>query len=318
MEGQLMNSSDPYRRSTVPEQYPQFSSNPDQDLQDWFQFSRKGSYSFPSLSSSQNDEEEDSVGGMLYEYEPPSPQVPISQYSLLLQRQSQGPGNRLWQWYLMCSNKQRFAIGCGILVSLLVLGTIFGAVAGAGAGLSRHQTTAVQATVVQATQIATDQMPMTPTPRSMLIPNPTVRPTLPPNPTPTFVSSPIPTPNPTPKPVEKFNVIVTSQMVKKIGIEYRYIFDILNKDSRSFGGSAIIALYNDQQQMPLAQQTFNLTQLLQPGLASTVYFDISTGPISQQSGNGVTHFKYILLVNGQQANAGGGQITDNYEDATLF
>jgi hypothetical protein len=107
-------------------------------------------------------------------------------------------------------------------------------------------------------------------------------------------------------------------MVKKVGREYRYIFDLLNNDSKSFGGSVTISLYNDSQQTPLSQQTFNMTQLLQPGLGSIVYLDILIGPASRQNANGVTRFKYAILVNGQEANVGGGQITDKYEDTSLF
>jgi hypothetical protein len=128
----------------------------------------------------------------------------------------------------------------------------------------------------------------------------------------------VPSPTPTPEPIEKFNVTVTSQMVKKVSMQYRYIFDIFNNDSKSFGGSVTIELYNDSQQTPLGKQTFNMTQLLQPGLSSIVYLDNPTGPASQQSINGITHFKYLIQVNGQEANVGGGQITDQYEDTSLF
>jgi hypothetical protein len=128
----------------------------------------------------------------------------------------------------------------------------------------------------------------------------------------------MPSPTPTPEPIEKFNVTVTSQMVKKVSMQYRYIFDIFNNDSKSFGGSVTIELYNDSQQTPLGKQTFNMTQLLQPGLSSIVYLDNPTGPASQQSSNGITHFKYIIQVNVKEVNVGVGQITDKYEDTSLF
>ena len=135
-----------------------------------------------------------------------------------------------------------------------------------------------------------------------------------PMPTPTLT----PTPQPTPKPVEKVNVTVSSQMVKKVGGKYRYLFEIHNHDSKSFKGSAMISLYNDKQQAALGQETFDVTQPLQPSLGSVVYFDSNTGPISQQGGDGITHFKYTIMVNGQEVNAGDGQITDKYEDTSLF
>ncbi|PYV93889.1 MAG: hypothetical protein DMG90_01335 [Acidobacteria bacterium] len=156
----------------------------------------------------------------------------------------------------------------------------------------------------------------------MPISTPTVMPTLAPSPTPTPAPSPTPTPapspTPTPKPVEKINVTVSSQMVKKVGGKYRYLFEIRNHDSKSFTGIATISLYNDKQQTALGQGTFDMIQPLQPSLGSVVCFDSNTGPISQRGGDGITHFKYTIMVNGQGVNAGEGQITGKYEDTSLF
>ncbi len=326
-----MNPNDPYERNTVLEQYLQIFSNPDQDPHDWFQLPQNGP-SAPQLSFPQYDGKSSPAIGTSY-----GSRDSHLHYTLLPQQQSQEPHDRLWQWYLGHSTKQRLVIGCCILMSLLLLGAIFGTIASAGPRQHQPQTATVQVTTVQITQTPTDQVP-TPTTVTMLIPNPTLMPTPPLSPKPTVTPVPTPTPRPSPKPtprpsptptvtpvptptpmpVEKVNVTVTSQMVKKIGRKYCYIFDILNNDSQSFDGRVTIALYNDRQPTPLGQQTFNMTQLLQPGFGSIVYFDIPTGPISQQSSNGITHFQYTILVNGQEANMGGGQITDQYEDTSLF
>ncbi len=322
-----MNPSDPHERNTVLERSPQFSSNSDHNPHDWFQLAQNGSYSSPLSSPQSGGRKPNPAFGMSYRTRDSH-----LRYSSL----SQGPHDHLWRWYLGHSNKQRLAIGCGVLISLLLIGAVFGAIASAVP--TRPQP---QATTMQATQTVTDHVP-TSTAVAMLIPNPTLIPTSPASLRPTFTPSPMPTPSlrptftpsstptpslrptftpsptPTPKPIEKVNVTVTSQIVKKVGIEYRYIFDILNNDSKSFSGSVTISLYNDSQQTPLGQQTFNMTQLLQPGLGSVVYFDIPIGPASLQNTNGVTRFKYAILVNGQQANAGEGQITSQYEDTSLF
>lgn len=301
-----MNPHDLHEQNTVPEHYPQFPLNPDLDPQDWFQLLQNGPYSSPQLSSPPYDGWYNSASRT--PYGPSNLELPLSSYSLLSQLQPQRPRGILWQWYLGHSKQQRFAIRSGLLVSLLLLCAIATAIANAGSSQQRLRTT-----IVQATQTAPDQVPAQ-TAITMLIPNPTlIQPPLP-SPTPTFA----PNPTRTPQPVEKVNVTVTSQLVKKVGMQYRYIFDILNNDSKSFGGNAIISLYNDSQHTPLGQQTFTMTQPLQPGLASAVYFDIPTAPISQQSGSGITHFKYTILVNGQESNAGGGQITNQYEDTSLF
>jgi hypothetical protein len=301
-----MNPHDPHEQNTVPEQYPQFPLNPDQDPQDWSQFLQNWSYSSPQLSSPQYDGWYDSASGT--PYGPSDSPLPLSSYSLLLQLQPQRPRGILWQWYLGHSNKQRFVIRCGVLGSLLLLCAISTAIANAGS--SQQQPRMITA---QATQMVTDQVPAQ-TAIALLIPNPTLIQPPPPSPTPTFA----PNPTLTPQSVEKVNVTATSQLVKKVGMQYRYIFDIVNNDNKSFGGSAIISFYNDSQRTPLGQQTFTMTQPLQSGLGSAVYFDIPTAPISQQSGSGITHFKYTILVNGQEANAGGGQITNQYEDTSLF
>ena len=299
-----MNSNDPYEH-TVLERYPQFFSNSDQNPHDWFQHLQNRP--FPQCDGSS--------GPVIGAYRPRSSHL----HDLL---PSQGPHGRLWQWYLGHNNKQRLAIGCSALISLLLLGAVFGVIASA-VPMQRQS----RVTAVQVKKTITDHV-LTPTAVAMLIPNPTLMPTPLPSPQPTLVPSPTPlpilrpmlvsSPTSTPEPIGKFNVTITSQMVKKVGMQYRYIFDIFNNDSKSFGGSVTIELYNDSQQTPLGQQTFNMTQLLQSGLSSVVYLDNPTGPASQQSSNGITHFKYIILLNRQEANVGGGQITDKYEDTSRF
>jgi len=310
-----MNPNDLHEQNTVQEQNPQFPSNLDRDLHAWFQSLQNRSSSSPRGNGRHN-----LTGGM--PYEPRNSLLPFARPSLLSQQRPQRSRNRLWQWYFGWSSKQKLAIGFGILISLFLLGIIWGAIAGLAFSKQqsqKHQKTIRQANTVQDTQGVTDQVP-TPTIAALLISNPTLTSTSLPSPTPTPQPTPSPLPQQTPKSVERVNVTATSQMVKKVGPQYRYIFDVLNNDSKSFGGSVTISLYNDSQQTPLAQHTFDMTQPLEPNAKRLIYFDISTGPASQQSVNGVTRFKYAILVNGQQANIGDGEgkITDKYEDSSLF
>jgi hypothetical protein len=333
-----MNPNDLYEHTAL-ERYSEFSSNSDQSSHGGCRHPQDRPYSLLVVVP----QHDGSSGPVIDTYRPRGSHL----HGSLL---SQEPHERLWRWYLGHSNKQRFAIGCGVFISLLLLGAVFGFIASA---LPMQRQSGV--VTVQVGKTIIDQVP-TSTSVAMLIPDPTLMPTplpspqptlvpsptpLPspqptlvssptplPSPQPTFVPSPtplpspqptfMPSPTPTPEPIEKFNVTVTSQMVKKVSMQYRYIFDIFNNDSKSFGGSVTIELYNDSQQTPLGKQTFNMTQLLQPGLSSIVYLDNPTGPASQQSSNGITHFKYIIQVNVKEANVGVGQITDKYEDTSLF
>ena len=233
--------------------------------------------------------------------EPYYPLLPSPQYS---SPPPQRPHKRPRQWFSEHGNKRKLAIGCGMLAGLLVLGGIFVAITNAVTNLGGNQQQP-QTTVVQVRPSTTPQVP-TSTPTAMPTPRPTPTPTPPPSPT------------PTPKPVQKINVTVSSQMVKKVDGKYRYLFDISNHDSKGFKGSATISLYNNKQQTPLGQDTFDMAQPLQPNLGSVVYFDIDIGPVSQQGAYGITYFKYTIIINGQEVNAGQGQITDNYEDTSLF
>lgn len=76
----------------------------------------------------------------------------------------------------------------------------------------------------------------------------TVVPTTTPTPTstPTTTSKPTFTPSPIPKPIEKFNIVVTSQIVKRIDNKCRYFFDIRNKDTKPFEGSVTISLFTNE------------------------------------------------------------------------
>src|SRR6266852_1218211 len=258
-----------------------FPTNPGRDSQHSPQFSQNGS--------------------LVPLNEPYYPQLPFPQYS---SPPPQRPHKGLQQWFLGHGNKRKLAIGCGMLAGLLVLGGIFVAITNAVTNLGGNQQQP-QTTVVRVTPRAILQVSTT---------IPTAMPTPSPTPTPTSPLSPAPTPplnpTPTPKPVQKINVTVSSQMVKKVGGKYRYLFDISNHDSKSFKGSATVSLYNNKQQTPLGQDTFDMTQPLQPNLGSVVYFDISTVPASQQGAYGIAYFKYTIMVNGQEVNAGQGQITD--------
>lgn len=131
--------------------------------------------------------------------------------------------------------------------------------------------------------------------------------------TPTPVPTATPTPTPTPEP---FNIVVTSQIVKKVGGKHRYFFDIRNQDNRPFEGSVGITVRNDSG-MLLSGDSFKTTSPLGVGLGRSVYLDANTGPTSIHGSSGVTKFTYGVQVNGVTVKSGEGAISDKYENLSL-
>lgn len=131
-------------------------------------------------------------------------------------------------------------------------------------------------------------------------------------------STPTPQPTNTPKPVEKYNIVVTSQIVKHVDGKYRYFFDIRNKDTKPFEGSVSITLFTSELKNPLAGETFNTKAPIEPELGSSVYTDANTGPTSVHGANGMTKFKYVVKKGNVVVNSGEGQITDELEDVDAY
>lgn len=120
-----------------------------------------------------------------------------------------------------------------------------------------------------------------------------------------------------PKPVDKFNIVVTSQIVKKVDGKYRYFFDIRNHDSKPFEGNVTISLFTDELKDPLAGDTFNTTKAIKPELGTSVYADANTGPTSVHGANGITKFKFTVKQGESVVNNGEGIISEQYEDLSI-
>lgn len=118
--------------------------------------------------------------------------------------------------------------------------------------------------------------------------------------------------------IEKFNIEVKSQIVKKVDSKYRYFFDIRNQDSTPFEGQVTINLFTNESKSSLAEDTFNTKQAIDPNLGASVYIDVHTGPISIHGTSGITKFTYTIKKDGKEVNKGEGQITDQYEDPSQF
>lgn len=127
-----------------------------------------------------------------------------------------------------------------------------------------------------------------------------------------------PTPIVTPAPTEKLNIVVTSQIIKKVDKKYRYFFDIRNRDTKNFEGSVSIKLLTDKSQSSLAGDTFTTKAPIEPGLGTSVYADANTGPTSEHGEYGMTRYKYIVKVNGVEVNSGEERLTNKFEDTDLY
>lgn len=125
-------------------------------------------------------------------------------------------------------------------------------------------------------------------------------------------------PTSTPKPVEQYNIVVTSQIVKKVDGKYRYFFDIRNKDTKPFEGSVSIALFTSELKNPIAGDAFNTTKAIEPELGTSVNMDANTGPTSVHGANGITKFTYTVKKGNDVVKTGEGVITDNFEDVDSY
>lgn len=121
-----------------------------------------------------------------------------------------------------------------------------------------------------------------------------------------------------PKPVDKYNVVVNSQIVKKVDGKCRYFFDIRNKSIKPFEGNVTIDLFTNQLKNPIAGDTFTTTKPIESELGTSVYTDANTCPPSIHGENGIAKFKYTVRIGDKMVNRGEGTITDEFEDIDSY
>lgn len=117
---------------------------------------------------------------------------------------------------------------------------------------------------------------------------------------------------------EKFNIVVASQIVKKVDGKYRYFFDIRNYDSKPFSGTVTIKLFNQELKNALAGNSFGTQSPIEPSLGDSVYIDAFTGPTNIHGGNGLSRFEYTVTSNDKEVNRGDGIITAEHEDIDAY
>lgn len=126
------------------------------------------------------------------------------------------------------------------------------------------------------------------------------------------------TPTDEPKAVEKYQVNVTSQIVKRVDGKHRYFFDIRNNDTKDFEGDVSITLFAEAYSNALGGDTFSTNRPVEPGLGTSQYIEINSGPEVIYGENGIGKFKYTVKKDGQIVNEGEGIISTEYEDLDSY
>ena len=108
-----------------------------------------------------------------------------------------------------------------------------------------------------------------------------------------------------------WQISVQNQIVKQVGGKHRYFFDVRNTGARPFAGQVTITLLGNSG--PLGRETFNATRPIAPGLGTSVYLDISTGPVAVHGEYGIERYAYEVRENGQTITQGSGAITERLE-----
>lgn len=109
-------------------------------------------------------------------------------------------------------------------------------------------------------------------------------------------------------------IIVTSQIVKRVNGKCRYFFDVRNKDKTDFTGSVTVSLFSD---IHVWDETFDTTNPIKPNLGTSIFTDANTCPPILHGSAGVTNFKYEVKDNGQVVKTGAGKISDKFEDSGI-
>ncbi|HWY80278.1 MAG TPA: hypothetical protein VNW29_08020 [Candidatus Sulfotelmatobacter sp.] len=138
---------------------------------------------------------------------------------------------------------------------------------------------------------------------------------------PTDTPTPVP---PTPTPIKKYDLTVTSQIVKKVSPDtYRYFFNVANDDSRDFNGTITMQLYDGKTNSITNQPNWLILggadtsysdNPIKAGLHGVIYFDDSHAPYQIAGIDGANTFSFTAKINDTEVSSGKGSITDQYEN----
>ncbi len=110
---------------------------------------------------------------------------------------------------------------------------------------------------------------------------------------------------------ESASLTVRNMIVKQIGGKHRYFFDIRNAGDRAFAGTVEITLFGKGG--GLGRETFEARRPIMPGLGTSAYVDINTGPPAVHGEFGTTRFEWLAKEGGRQVASGTGEISTRLE-----
>lgn len=120
------------------------------------------------------------------------------------------------------------------------------------------------------------------------------------------------------KPVIKRNIVVTSEIVKRVAPNtYRYFFNIANQDTSDFNGEVSVQLFNGHDNpQPLVFGGARKNFTIQAGANGTTYVDDSHAPSRVNGIDGATTFSYTASIGDSDVATGKDSISNQYEDYT--
>lgn len=117
----------------------------------------------------------------------------------------------------------------------------------------------------------------------------------------------------TSKDIKKYDIQVTSRIVKKTDKKYRYFFDIRNNDTEPFNGSIEIQLITKQGKN-LYKEVFKTDQPIEVSLGKSVYIDLSTGPQQIMGEYGIDRYSFSAKIDNKKVvTEGDGIISSELE-----
>ena len=112
---------------------------------------------------------------------------------------------------------------------------------------------------------------------------------------------------------KKTSIVVTSMIVKKIDGKFKYWFDIRNKGKKPFDGIVRIWCITDDESSEF-DESFKTNRPIEPKLGTPQFIELNTGITSFHGANGISKFRFEVIVNDEVVQTGSGRITNNFEN----
>lgn len=112
---------------------------------------------------------------------------------------------------------------------------------------------------------------------------------------------------------KRTSIIVTSMIVKRINGKFKYWFDIRNEGKKPFNGIIKIWCITDDGSSEF-DESFKTNRPIEPKLGTPQYIELNTGITSIHGANGISKFRFEVIVDDEVVQSGNGRITEDFED----